>query len=103
MKIIKIVIFLVLILSVCSCSKTTPEFSSPDYPIIEKPEDNYQDVSVTENQQATTIYYANKKTKKIHLPSCYYATKMSESNIRIEEDKNVLINEGYTPCGVCKP
>ena len=52
----------------------------------------------------TKIYILNIKTKKFHLPSCTAVDQMADSNkqeyISSRED---VINQGYTPCGICKP
>lgn len=51
-----------------------------------------------------TRYIINKNTKKFHLPTCSNAQSMSENNkgeyIGTRED---MINQGYSPCGICKP
>jgi hypothetical protein len=43
----------------------------------------------------------NTSTKKVHLPTCRYATSSSVSTYC--GDIQTLLNEGYTPCGTCKP
>ena len=52
----------------------------------------------------TKTYILNTKTKKFHLPSCTAVDKMADSNkqeyISSRED---VIDQGYTPCGICKP
>ncbi len=112
---IKIVIMLPVIccLLFCSCNSSKDDFSAPNYPVIEYPTDTAKEnvggyrekITKTDSttEDATVIYYANKKSKKIHLPTCTYAKKMNESSIRLEEDINVLYSEGYTSCSVCKP
>ncbi|MEE0840184.1 MAG: hypothetical protein U0L72_06515 [Acutalibacteraceae bacterium] len=110
MKSVKSVILFLILLCLCSCSSEKDyTYPSPDYPIIEAPDrtdketaDGYRDIPADTNSEVT-LYYANKESKKIHLPSCYYAKKMAETKIRIEQDKEVLIYEGYTNCSFCNP
>lgn len=49
-------------------------------------------------------YVLNTNTKKFHYPTCRHAADIKENN-RAERTvaRDELINEGYTPCGVCKP
>ncbi|MDE7390625.1 MAG: DNA/RNA non-specific endonuclease [Lachnospiraceae bacterium] len=49
-------------------------------------------------------YIMNTKTKKFHLPDCNHAKKISEENR--EEfigDREILLADGYVPCGGCNP
>ena len=59
--------------------------------------------SGTDNE-TTTAYVLNVNTKKFHLPICDSAVEMSKKN---REDfvgfRSDLINQGYEPCGRCKP
>ena len=48
-------------------------------------------------------YCANIKTKIFHLSSCSSAKNMSEENKYLLSNREALINDGYTPCGRCKP
>ncbi len=49
-------------------------------------------------------YVLNTKSKKIHLPECTSVDKIEESNKMVtDKSKEELIDEGYTPCGSCKP
>ena len=57
-----------------------------------------------EEPEPITHYVVNKNTKKFHLPSCSGASGMLEENKLIREpDREALIEEGYSPCGTCKP
>lgn len=49
-------------------------------------------------------YVLNISSKKIHMPDCSAVSSMSESN-KEYTNKSVteLENEGYEPCGICKP
>lgn len=49
-------------------------------------------------------YVVNKRSKKFHYPHCSGVSTMSDAN---REDRHCtrdeLIEEGYSPCGTCKP
>ena len=49
-------------------------------------------------------YVINTNSKKFHNPSCSHAKNLSGEN-RKETDKSrdELVDEGYSPCGTCKP
>lgn len=49
-------------------------------------------------------YVLNNSTKKFHYPSCSSAAKIKEENKGyFEGTREELINDGYSPCGICKP
>lgn len=49
-------------------------------------------------------YILNTKSKKFHLPGCSGASDMSPSNREeFAGDRQALLDQGYTPCGICKP
>ena len=56
----------------------------------------------TEGEKAA--YILNTSSKRFHLPSCSGANDISESN-RQEYwgTRDILILQGYTPCGSCRP
>ena len=50
------------------------------------------------------IYILNIESKKYHLDTCRYAESMSEENKEtFNGTKEWLEDNGYSPCGVCKP
>lgn len=52
----------------------------------------------------TIDYILNVKSKKIHLPSCSGVRNMNEKNKKEYHGSiDELKNQGYTPCGTCKP
>ena len=66
------------------------------------------EASGTESGAETDVsgekYVLNTDSKKIHIPTCSYATKISSKNRQeYRGDLTDLINSGYTACGVCKP
>jgi len=49
-------------------------------------------------------YIINVKSKKFHLPECSGAQNISEKNKReFKGTKEQLLNQNYTPCGICNP
>lgn len=49
-------------------------------------------------------YILNKRSRKFHSPTCSGAESIADHN-KAETDKgrDALIQEGYEPCGICKP
>lgn len=61
------------------------------------PEDNKQD-----NEKET--YILNTDSKKFHKENCNNAKDISEKNKKVYNGtKDELIDDGYSPCGSCKP
>lgn len=49
-------------------------------------------------------YVLNKKSRKFHLPECSGVKSMSEKNREdVYATRDELIEQGYDPCGTCKP
>ena len=49
-------------------------------------------------------YVLNTNSKKFHLPDCSGAQSMSETNRKdYTGSRQALIDQGYAPCGICKP
>jgi len=66
------------------------------------------DSSITTTKASETLitqdYILNTNSKKIHLPSCQYANSMSPQNRKeFNGTINELLDDGYSPCGSCKP
>ena len=60
------------------------------------------EVSHTEQQAQT--YILNTNSKKFHHPDCSSVSKISENNKQVfEGTREELIDDGYSPCGICKP
>ena len=60
--------------------------------------------SKTEGSQIDKSYVLNTNSKKFHLPGCESAVEMKESNrMEYHGDRRDLIEQGYVPCGSCKP
>lgn len=100
-----ILIFLILLL-LSGCKHFGNTFTPPEDPVIISPDSSAEETADGYRKipsETEIVYYANKESKKIHLPSCRYAKAMLETKIRLEKDYEVLILDGYTPCGVCRP
>ena len=60
------------------------------------------DYSSPENEEA--VYIINTNTRRFHLPSCSSVREMKESNREnFTGSREELIEEGYIPCGKCRP
>lgn len=65
-----------------------------------KSEYNYEE----DNSSKKDTYIVNTSTKKFHKPSCRYAKEIKEENKKTYFGlKDSLINNGFEPCGSCKP
>ncbi len=57
-----------------------------------------------EPDEVPTHYIVNTSSKKFHLPTCSGAKVIKESNREEREfNRDALIEEGFSPCGTCKP
>jgi len=55
-------------------------------------------------QEAEMEYVLNTKSKRFHLPDCAGAASMSEANRQeYTGTREALIEQGYEPCGTCRP
>ncbi len=112
----KLLICVIILLSLCSCGNNDYIPSSSDvvkypdkttaqtvngYKEMPKQTDTSESKDITSSD--TIVYYVNAKSKKIHLPECTYAKKLSEENVLLETDYEALISYGYEPCKVCNP
>lgn len=51
-----------------------------------------------------TAYVINTNSGKFHLPTCSSVEDMSPGNRQdYVGDRQELLDQGYTPCGICKP
>ena len=49
-------------------------------------------------------YVLNTSTYKFHLPTCRMVRQMDDKNKKfVEGDRSEIINDGYSPCGICDP
>ncbi len=60
------------------------------------------DGNTSETEEET--YVLNTSSKKFHKPSCSGAQNINpENREEVERSRDELINEGYSPCGICNP
>lgn len=115
---------LILIFSLSGCtfykSDNTSSLTQSDSIVIKQPTDNsvngyrvgdsqnesHPDFTDTKNspeENSVTLYYANTNTKKFHFKSCDSTSTIYNENLYICEDRQELIDSGYSPCARCKP
>lgn len=60
--------------------------------------------TTTKSQNSNIAYVLNTNSKKFHYPSCSSVKKISDKNYAESKDtRDELIDNGYSPCGICKP
>lgn len=76
-----------------------------DYATGKSWESDNEATSATAMEENSDIQYVlNTKSKKIHLPDCSSVEKIQEGNKEVtDKSRDELIDEGYDPCGSCKP
>lgn len=63
-----------------------------------------EDVSAAEAPAAEITYVLNTNTRKFHLPSCKSVAQIKESNrSEFTGTRDEVIEQGYSPCGNCRP
>lgn len=77
-----------------------PSSSGSDSSAVQE-ESSGSDASTAEQEQE---YVLNTSSKKFHLPDCSGVTSMSAANRQdYTGTRQSLIDQGYSPCGTCKP
>lgn len=61
-----------------------------------------QATTATTGQSEAQTYILNTNNKKFHYPSCRHVAQM-KNPVETTTTRNALINQGYDPCGTCKP
>ncbi len=68
------------------------------------PEEGHAESTPAPEEEPADTYLINTKSGKFHLPDCSGAASMSEDNRRVfTGSRQELLDQGYTPCGQCKP
>lgn len=58
----------------------------------------------TQTGDTLTAYVLNTNSQKFHTPDCSGAANISPQNRQeVTANRQTLIDQGYTPCGICKP
>lgn len=66
--------------------------------------ENWRDASYYEDEGSMGTYILNTSSKKFHLDGCDGAYNMNSRNKKIfEGSRDILISQGYEPCGSCRP
>lgn len=82
----------------------TVSASNTEMPDIIRGEDTVI-TDITDDSGATVSksLCGNKNSKVFHSADCGSVSKMKEENKVYFENRNKFINNGYKPCGTCKP
>ncbi len=63
-----------------------------------------KDSDANNNGEARATYVLNTGSKTFHHPWCAYTDKIDEENCDVvNAAKNEMVQNGYKPCGKCKP
>jgi len=80
----------------------TGESSGPEYTGEETGENTVSEVVTVPEEDVTFVLNTN--SMKFHLPDCDSVQQMSENNRQdVNWSREECINNGYTPCGGCRP
>lgn len=61
-------------------------------------------ISTTGTNSGTLQYVINENSKKFHYPNCDAVKKINaENKLVLVGSKEQLLNQGYSPCKICKP
>lgn len=63
-----------------------------------------ESIAAEESEASGTLYILNTNSRKFHLPDCSSADDISPANRKeSSQSREELIENGYEPCGRCKP
>ena len=80
----------------------TEENPTTTMPASETTEITAEDITTTDLKEMT--YILNTRSKRFHLPDCDSVQEIKEKNKRtLTGSRDELIEQGYKPCGGCKP
>lgn len=102
-KIISIILLVFIALSVSSCNNANIDNQQNSKQYKTNSYTEISDSNESSEQEKTDYYVLNTRTKKIHLPSCYYAKKISEKNYAVTDDLQSALDKGYSKCQKCHP
>lgn len=70
----------------------------------ESPKEDAETTPEPEVPEESKTYILNQNGKRIHLPSCSSVSKIANANKQVYTGtRQSLIDQGYQPCGTCKP
>ncbi len=107
----KTVILLCLIVLLCGCKETDQSSTQKGKDVIVFPTEQVSQTingykaesDVSSEESSNILYVANINSKKFHLADCAFAKNIKEENTLRSNNRNSLVNDGYTPCKQCKP
>lgn len=59
--------------------------------------------AMTDLADETVYYWVNTKSHKFHRANCKWARRIKPANLTKSKNRNQLLQDGYTPCGACRP
>lgn len=66
--------------------------------------ESWLEETVTPSESAETSYVLNTNTMKFHLPDCSSVKDINKANRQeFQGSKEQLLEQGYSPCGICHP
>lgn len=72
--------------------------------LIDKKVSDADEIEESSADTNDRTYIINVNSKKFHNPDCSGASKMNEKNKKeFTGNRDELIKEGYSPCGICRP
>jgi DNA-entry nuclease len=61
------------------------------------------DATTPDDSEITYILNTSKSSMKIHKPTCSKVPEKEENKLETTRSLEELIEDGYSPCGICKP
>ena len=114
-NLLKIFALLIAVVVLCSCNQKSIDTTSTPQEIIVFPTGEMADTvngyriesntNIEDNNEDKYLgnYVANNSTKKFHKASCHYAINLDKSKITVTDNRQELVNKGYSPCKKCNP
>ncbi len=102
-KMLSILLFACMVIFISACNTTTNNYQQNSERYTTNSHTEISDSNESSEHEKTDYYVLNTRTKKIHLPSCYYAKKISEKNYATTDDLQSALDEGYSKCQKCHP
>lgn len=84
-------------------SDTSDDVSDSSSDDVDSSDDSSDSDSSSSTSSTSGSYVGNSNTKKFHLPTCSYASKIKDSNKVYFNSRDDAIDNGYVPCKVCNP
>ncbi|HYH04578.1 MAG TPA: thermonuclease family protein [Bacillota bacterium] len=59
--------------------------------------------AITDFADESVYYWVNIKSQKFHRANCKWAGRIKPANLTKSKNRDQLLQDGYTPCGACRP